>query len=52
MTIELAPVFRVREPDTYRAAIRIEGAEFVNAAGARARAVQPIALTLTMTMPQ
>jgi hypothetical protein len=44
-TLELAPVFRVHELDTYRATIRLTGAEFVSATGARARQSQPITLS-------
>ena len=51
-TIELVPVFRVREPDTYRATIRLTGAEFVSATGARVRQSQPIRLSAIVRMPQ
>jgi hypothetical protein len=43
--VELSPVFRVREPETYRATIRLTGAEFISATGARARQSRPIVLT-------
>lgn len=46
VTIELsAPGVRVRQPNLYRATIRINGAEFVNGSGVRIRQVQPITLT-------
>jgi hypothetical protein len=45
VTIELsAPGARVAQPALYRATIRIEGAEFVSATGARVRQVRPITL--------
>jgi hypothetical protein len=52
ITVELSPVFRVREPETYRAAIRLMGAEFINATGARARQSQPITLSALVRLPQ
>ena len=51
-TIELLPVFRVREPETYRATIRLIGAEFVSATGARVRQSQPITLSTIVRLPQ
>jgi len=46
VTIELSPSgIRVREPYSYRARIRIEGAEFVSATGVRVRQVRPITVT-------
>jgi hypothetical protein len=51
MSIELSPVFRVREPGTHRATIRINGAEFVSASGARVRQSQPITLSTTIVVP-
>jgi hypothetical protein len=35
----------VNQPHLYRVTIRIDGAEFVNAAGVRIRQVQPITLS-------
>ena len=52
VTIELAPVFRVREPGTYRATIRLSRAEFISATGARVRQSQPITLSTTFRAPQ
>ena len=52
LTIELSPVFRVREPDTYRATIRLTGAEFVGPTGTRVRQPQPITLSTIVRMPQ
>jgi hypothetical protein len=51
-TIELSPVFRIREPETYRATIRLTGAEFVSPTGARVRQSQPITLTTVVRGPQ
>jgi hypothetical protein len=51
-TVELVPVFRVREPGTYRATIRLTGAEFISATGARARQSQPITLSTIVQIPQ
>ena len=46
ITIELSPPgVRAREPQLYRATIRITGAEFLNGSGARVRQTQPIALS-------
>jgi hypothetical protein len=46
VTIELsAPGISVRQPNLYRATIRIIGAEFVNSSGVRVRQVRPITLT-------
>jgi hypothetical protein len=46
VTIELsAPGVSARQPNLYRATIRIVGAEFVNGSGVRVRQVQPITLT-------
>jgi len=45
LTIELSPVFRVREPGTYRATIRLTGGEFVGPTGTRVRQSQPITLS-------
>jgi hypothetical protein len=50
LTIELTPVFRVRQPGAYRATLRIDDAEFVNAHGARVRPPQPITLMTVMTV--
>jgi hypothetical protein len=45
VTIELSePGVRVARPGLYSATIRIEGAEFVNALGARVRQARPITL--------
>jgi hypothetical protein len=52
LTIELTSVFRVREPETYRATIRLTGAEFVSATGARVRPSQPITFSTTLRAPQ
>jgi hypothetical protein len=51
-TIELAPVFRVREPAVYRATIRLTGAEFVSGTGTRVRQSQPISLSTIVHLPQ
>ena len=51
-TIELTPLFRVREPAVYRATIRLTGAEFVSATGARVRQSQPITLSTIVHVPQ
>ncbi len=51
-TIELAPVFRVREPAVYRATIRLTDAEFVSATGTRVRQSQPITLSTIVRGPQ
>jgi hypothetical protein len=51
-TVELAPAFRVRQPESYRATIRLTGAEFVSATGARVRQSQPIALSTIVQLPQ
>ena len=51
-TIELAPVFRVREPESYRATIRLTGAEFISATGTRVRQSQPITLSAVVHLPQ
>ena len=51
-TIELAPTFRVREPEVYRATIRLTGAEFVSATGTRVRQSQPITLSTIVRGPQ
>ena len=49
VTIDLVPVAaRVHNPATDRVTIRIEGAVFVNSAGARVTAIQPIVLTTTL----
>jgi hypothetical protein len=46
VTIELSRSgVRVNQPHLYRVTIRIDGAEFVNAAGVRIRQVQPITLS-------
>jgi hypothetical protein len=46
VTIELsAPGVSPRQPNLYRATIRIVGAEFVNSSGVRVKQVRPIALT-------
>jgi hypothetical protein len=50
-TIELAPVFRLREPAVYRAMIRLTGAEFVSATGTRVRQSQPITLSTILRLP-
>jgi hypothetical protein len=52
MTIELSPVVRVHEPNTYRATIRLTGAEFISASGARVRQSQPITLSTIVRLPQ
>jgi hypothetical protein len=52
MSVELSPVFRVREPESYRATIRLTGAEFVSATGARVRQSQPITLSTIVRLPQ
>jgi hypothetical protein len=52
VTIELAPVFRVREPGTYRATIRLSRAEFISATGARVRQSQPIILSTLVRLPE
>jgi hypothetical protein len=52
IAVELSPVFRVREPESYRATIRLTGAEFVSATGARVRQSQPITLSTTVRVPQ
>jgi hypothetical protein len=49
-TIEVAPTFRVREPEVYRATIRLTGAEFVSATGARVRQSQPITLSTIVNL--
>jgi hypothetical protein len=51
-TIELSPVFRIREPETYRATIRLTGAEFISVTGARVRQSQPITLSTIVRLPQ
>ena len=51
MAIELSPVFRVREPGTYRATIRLTGGEFISATGVRVRQSQPITLSTVMRGP-
>ena len=51
-TAELVPVFRVREPESYRATIRLTGAEFVSPTGARVRQSQPITLSTIVRLPQ
>jgi hypothetical protein len=48
ITVELSPVFRVREPETYRPTIRLTGAEFISATGTRGRQSLPITLTTTV----
>jgi hypothetical protein len=46
VAVELsAPGIRGREPNLYRATIRIVGAEFVNSSGVRVKQVRPITLT-------
>jgi hypothetical protein len=46
VTIQLSSSrVRIREPFTYRASVRIDGAEFVNAEGSRVRQTQPIVVT-------
>jgi hypothetical protein len=50
-TVELVPVFRVRQPESYRATIRLTGAEFVSATGARVRQSRPITLSTIVTLP-
>ena len=50
-TVELAPAFRVRQPESYRATIRLTGAEFVSATGARVRQSRPITLSTIVTLP-
>jgi hypothetical protein len=46
VTIELStPGISVRQPNLYRATIRVTGAEFVNSSGVRVRQVRPITLT-------
>jgi len=52
MTIELSPVFRLREPGTYRATIRLTDAEFVGPTGTRVRQSQPITLSPIVRLPQ
>ena len=51
-TVEWVPVFRVREPESYRATIRLTGAEFVSATGARVRQSQPITLSAIVHLQQ
>lgn len=50
--IELAPTFRVREPEVYRATIRLTGGEFVGPTGTRVRQSQPITLSTIVRLPQ
>ena len=50
-TIELTPVFRVRQPGAYRATIRLTSGEFVSATGARVRQSQPITLSTIVWLP-
>ena len=52
IAVELSPVFRVREPETNRATIRLMGAEFISATGALVRQSQPITLSTIVRLPQ
>jgi hypothetical protein len=52
LVLGLSPVFRVREPGTYRATIRLTDAEFVSPTGARVRQSQPITLSTIVRLPQ
>jgi hypothetical protein len=51
-SVELVPIFRVREPETYRATIRLTGAEFVGPTGARVRQSQAITLSTIVRLRQ
>ena len=52
LTIEFSPVFRVSEPGTHRATIRLTGADFVGPTGTRVRQSQPITLSTIVRLPQ
>ena len=52
VAIDLAPVFRIREPGSYRATIRLTGADFISATGARVRESQPITMSTIVQVQQ